>query len=44
MSKRRFFSVLGLTALVLWGAAAHADQELIVSAAASLTNAFPEIG
>jgi len=43
MSKRRFFSVLGLTALVLWGAAAHADQELIVSAAASLTNALKEV-
>jgi molybdate transport system substrate-binding protein len=44
MSKRRFFSMLGLTALVLWAAPVYADQELIVSAAASLTNTFPEIG
>jgi molybdate transport system substrate-binding protein len=36
--------VLSLGAVVLWGAPAYGDQELTVSAAASLTNAFPEIG
>jgi molybdate transport system substrate-binding protein len=41
--KIKFFSVLGLAALVLWGAPAWAAQELIVSAAASLTNAMKEV-
>ncbi|MFA5110223.1 MAG: molybdate ABC transporter substrate-binding protein [Desulfobaccales bacterium] len=44
MTKIKMLVVLWLGALVLWGAPVHADQELIVSAAASLTNAFPEIG
>jgi molybdate transport system substrate-binding protein len=41
--KVKFFSVLGLAALLLWGAPAFAAQELIVSAAASLTNAMKEV-
>ena len=44
MALVKLFSVLLLGALVLWGNPAYAGQELIVSAAASLTNAFPEIG
>ncbi len=44
MSKVKVFFILLLGAVVLCGAPAFADQELIVSAAASLTNAFPEIG
>jgi molybdate transport system substrate-binding protein len=36
--------LLAAAAVILWGAPALADQELTVSAAASLTNAFPEIG
>jgi len=43
MIKGKFFSVLGLAVLVLWGATAFAAQELIISAAASLTNAFKEV-
>jgi molybdate transport system substrate-binding protein len=43
MIKGKFFSVLGLAALILWGAPAFAAQELIVSAAASLTNAMKEV-
>jgi molybdate transport system substrate-binding protein len=41
--KGKFFSVLGLAALVPWGTPAFAAQELIVSAAASLTNALKEV-
>lgn len=44
MAKVKLLFMLLLGAAVLWGAPALADQELIVSAAASLTNAFPEIG
>jgi molybdate transport system substrate-binding protein len=44
MTKMKLLFVLWLGAVVLWGAPAYGDQELIVSAAASLTNAFPEIG
>lgn len=43
MIKGKFFAVLGLAALVLWGTPAFAAQELIVSAAASLTNAMKEV-
>ncbi|MEW6658697.1 MAG: molybdate ABC transporter substrate-binding protein [Thermodesulfobacteriota bacterium] len=43
MVKSRLFSVLGLAALILWGTPASAAQELIVSAAASLTNAMKEV-
>jgi molybdate transport system substrate-binding protein len=43
MIKGEFFSLLGLAALVFWGAPAFAAQELIVSAAASLTNALKEV-
>jgi molybdate transport system substrate-binding protein len=44
MTKIKLLFVLLLGAVVLWGAPAYGDQELIVSAAASLTNAFPAIG
>ncbi|MFA4902625.1 MAG: molybdate ABC transporter substrate-binding protein [Desulfobaccales bacterium] len=44
MTKIKLLFVLWLGAVVLWGAPAYGGQELIVSAAASLTNAFPEIG
>ncbi|MHB9073669.1 MAG: molybdate ABC transporter substrate-binding protein [Desulfobaccales bacterium] len=44
MTKIKLLFVLLLGAVVLWGAPAYADQELTVSAAASLTNALPEIG
>lgn len=44
MTKIKLLFVLWLGAMVLWGAPAYADQELTVSAAASLTNALPEIG
>jgi molybdate transport system substrate-binding protein len=44
MTKIKLFSVLLVSALVLGGTRAYAGQELIVSAAASLTNALPEIG
>jgi molybdate transport system substrate-binding protein len=44
MTKSKLLFVFLLGAVVLWGAPAYADQELTVSAAASLTNAFPEIG
>ena len=43
MTKIRVFFVLLLSALVLWGSAARADQELTVSAAVSLTNALNEV-
>ncbi len=39
----KLFCVLLVSALVLWGAPAYAGQELIVSAAASLTNALKEV-
>ncbi len=42
MSNLKMILLLVVGAVVLWGAPALADQELIVSAAASLTNAFPE--
>ena len=41
--KSKFFSILALTAAVLCSPGAHA-QELVVSAAASLTNAFQAMG
>jgi molybdate transport system substrate-binding protein len=44
MTKIKLLFVLLLGTVLLWGATAYGDQELIVSAAASLTNAFPEIG
>jgi molybdate transport system substrate-binding protein len=44
MAKFKVFFLVAAGAMALWGAPAAADQELIVSAAASLTNAFPEIG
>jgi molybdate transport system substrate-binding protein len=44
MTKIKLLIVLLLSAVVLWGAPAYGDQELTVSAAASLTNALPEIG
>jgi molybdate transport system substrate-binding protein len=43
MIKVKLFFVLGLAALILWGTPASAAQELIVSAAASLTNALKEV-
>jgi molybdate transport system substrate-binding protein len=44
MTKIKLLFVLCLGAVLLWGAPVYGDQELTVSAAASLTNAFPEIG
>jgi molybdate transport system substrate-binding protein len=44
MTKIKLLFVFLFGAVLLWGAPAAADQELIVSAAASLTSAFPEIG
>ena len=43
MTKFKLVFVLLLGAAVLWGTPAAADQELIVSAAASLTNAMKEV-
>ncbi len=43
MTKRKIIFLLVAGAMVLWGAPAAADQELIVSAAASLTNALKEV-
>jgi molybdate transport system substrate-binding protein len=43
MISAKFFTVLGLAALVLQSTPAPAAQELIVSAAASLTNALREV-
>ena len=43
MAKIKLLFVFLLGAVVLWGAPAYADQELIVSAAASLTNALKEV-
>ncbi len=43
MTKVKLFFVLLLGAVVLWGTPAAAEQELIVSAAASLTNAMREV-
>ena len=39
----KFFCMLALTAMMLWSGPAAAAQELIVSAAASLTNAMKEV-
>ena len=44
MTKIKLLFVLLLSAVILWGTTAAAGQELTVSAAASLTNALPEIG
>ena len=44
MTKIKLLCVLLLGVVVLWGAPAYGNQELTVSAAASLTNAFPVIG
>ncbi|MDD2904195.1 MAG: molybdate ABC transporter substrate-binding protein [Syntrophales bacterium] len=43
MKKIKLFCLLGLAASILWGTPAFAAQELIVSAAASLTNALKEV-
>jgi len=43
MAKIKVLFVFLLSAVVLWGTAAWADQELTVSAAASLTNALNEV-
>jgi molybdate transport system substrate-binding protein len=43
MTKLKIIFLLAAGALVLWGAPAAADQELIVAAAASLTNALKEV-
>ena len=43
MSKLKMILWLVAGAVVLWGAPALADQELMVSAAASLTNALREV-
>jgi molybdate transport system substrate-binding protein len=43
MVNLKLFFGLWLGALVVWGAPAYAGQELIVSAAASLTNALKEV-
>jgi molybdate transport system substrate-binding protein len=43
MMKHKIIFLLVAGAMVLWGAPAAADQELIVSAAASLTNALKEV-
>jgi molybdate transport system substrate-binding protein len=43
MLKVKWLCVLGLANLILWGTPAFAAQELIVSAAASLTNALKEV-
>jgi molybdate transport system substrate-binding protein len=43
MAHLKFCCVFLLGALLLWGAPAHAGQELILSAAASLTNAMKEV-
>ena len=43
MSKLKMILLLVAGAVVLWGAPALADQELMVSAAASLTNALREV-
>jgi molybdate transport system substrate-binding protein len=42
MTKLKFIIMLLLGAMIIWDAPALADQELIVSAAASLTNALKE--
>lgn len=44
MIKLKLLFMLLLGAMLLWGAPVYGGQELIVSAAASLTNAFPEMG
>jgi molybdate transport system substrate-binding protein len=43
MRKSSLIFLLAAAAMVLWGTPAAADQELIVSAAASLTNALKEV-
>jgi molybdate transport system substrate-binding protein len=43
MTKLKVFFVLLLSGVVLWGTTAAADQELTISAAASLTNALKEV-
>jgi molybdate transport system substrate-binding protein len=43
MTKVKLLFILWLGVVVLWGAPAAADQEVIVSAAASLTNALKEV-
>jgi molybdate transport system substrate-binding protein len=43
MTKIKLLFVLLLSAVVLWGTTAAADQELTISAAASLTNALKEV-
>jgi molybdate transport system substrate-binding protein len=43
MTKIKLLCVLSLGAVVLWGVPAYGDQELTVSAAASLTNALKEV-
>jgi molybdate transport system substrate-binding protein len=43
MPKIKLIFVLLVGALILWGTPAAADQELIISAAASLTNAMKEV-
>jgi molybdate transport system substrate-binding protein len=43
VTKIKLLFVLLLSAVVLWGTTAAADQELTVSAAASLTNALKEV-
>ncbi len=44
VTKVKLLFVLLLSAVVLWGTTAVAAQDLTVSAAASLTNAMPEVG
>jgi molybdate transport system substrate-binding protein len=43
MTKIKVFFVLLLSGVALWGTTAAADQELTISAAASLTNALKEV-
>jgi molybdate transport system substrate-binding protein len=43
MTKIKLLFVLWLGAVVFWGVPAYGDQELIVSAAASLTNSLKEV-
>jgi molybdate transport system substrate-binding protein len=42
MANLKFIVILLFGVMIIWGAPAYADQELIVSAAASLTNALRE--
>lgn len=43
MTNLKSIIMLLMGAMIIWGAPAYADQELIVSAAASLTNALKEV-